>query len=92
MERKPMSKKEKEEFAKEATSDEEQIKWENKELGADKKYVKKSSFYKAPSKLISLRIPDEVLASLQDMADLEGLKYQTYIISLLKKHVKKKAG
>ena len=92
MERKPMSNKEKEKLASEATSDEEQAKWEKKELGAEGKYVEKSKFYKAPGKLVSLRVPEEVLSSLQGLADLEGLKCQSYILSLLKKHVKKKAG
>ena len=90
MGRKPMNKKYSEKFAHNATSDDEQIKWENKGLGADAKHVKKSSFFKAPSKLISIRIPDEVLEEIKDMAEGEGLRYQTYIVSLLAKHVRKK--
>ena len=94
MERKPMSKKELEKLAKEATSDEEQELWEQKKLGNDPKHAKRSEQYKAPSKLISIRLPDEVLEGLKEIADEEGLRYQTYIVSLLKKHVrkKKKAG
>lgn len=67
---------------------------ENKQLGAEAKHAKRSDFYKAPSKLISIRVPDEVAEQLKSMAEDEGLRYQTYIISLLTKHVrrKKKAG
>ncbi len=90
MERKSMKKKDLEKFAHDATSDEEQSKWENKSLGTDTKHIKKSSFFKAPSKLISIRIPDEVLEEIKDMAEGEGLRYQTYIVSLLAKHVRKK--
>jgi len=89
-----MTKKELEKFAKEAVSDEEQELWEKKKLGNDTKNVKRSEFYKAPSKLISIRVPDEVLEELKDLAEKNGLRYQTYIISLLKKHVvqRRKAG
>ncbi len=93
MEHKPMTKDEIEKFATDATSDSEQELWEKKELGKDVQYVTKSKTYKGPSKLISLRVPEEVLETLKDIADTEGLRYQTYIISLLKKHIKtKKAG
>ncbi len=93
MERKPMTKKELEEFAREATSDDEQKLWEKKKLGTDAQHVGRSHFYKAPSKLISIRVPEEVLEDLKTIADHEGLRYQTYIISLLTKHVRrKKAG
>lgn len=88
MERKSMTKEELEEFARNATSDENQEKWESKELGADSKSSQKSKAYKAPSKLISIRVPEEVLNELKVIADKEGLRYQTYLISLLKKHVK----
>lgn len=86
-----MKKTEKESFAQKATSDKEQKKWENKELGTDKEYSKKSDFYKPPSKLVSIRIPEETLTLIKDLAEKKGLKYQTYIISLLKNHVEKKA-
>jgi predicted DNA binding CopG/RHH family protein len=73
--------------------DDEQHLWESKQLGTDKKYTKKSSLYKAPAKLISIRIPDDVLDVLKMLADKEGLRYQTYVVSLLKKHIRqKKAG
>ena len=90
MERKPMSKKEIEKFAKEVTADDEQELWEKKQLGTDPKHAKRSDFYKAPAKLISIRVPDELLEELKVMAEKEGLRYQTYIISLLKKHVRKR--
>ena len=93
MERKSINKKDLEKFAAEATSDEEQELWEKKLLGNDPKHARQSSFYKTPSKLISIRIPDEVLLELKAIAESEGLRYQTYIVSLLKKHLKrKKAG
>ena len=72
------------------SSDDEQHAWENKELGAEKKHTKKSNFYKAPAKLISIRIPDDVLDVLKILAEKEGLKYQTYVVSLLKKHTRQK--
>ncbi len=90
MERKSMTPKELEDFAHEATSDKEQERWEKKKLGNDAKHARRSEFFKAPSKLISIRVPDEVLEQLKDMAEDEGLRYQTYIISLLTKHVKRK--
>ena len=75
------------------STDDEQQMWENKELGAQKKHTKKSSFYKAPAKLISIRIPDDVLDVLKLLAEKEGLRYQTYVVSLLKKHTRhKKVG
>ena len=93
MERKSMSKKELEKLASDATSDDEQELWEKKKLGNDPKHAERSDTYKPPSKLISIRVPDEVLEELKIIADKEGLRYQTYIISLLKKHVRtKKAG
>ncbi len=70
--------------------DDEQHLWESKKLGADKKHVKKSSLYKAPAKLISIRIPDDVLEILKILADREGLRYQTYVVRLLKKHTRQK--
>lgn len=93
MEHKSMTKDEIEKFASDATSDSEQELWEKKKLGKDAKHTVKSKAYKGPSKLISLRVPEEVLESLKTIADTEGLRYQTYIISLLKKHIRtKKAG
>ena len=93
MERKPMTPDEIERFASQAIKDGEQKLWEEKKLGTDPAHATKSKEYKAPSKLISLRVPEEVLESLKLIADTEGLRYQTYIISLLKKHVtQKKAG
>ena len=90
MERKTMTKEELEKFAQEATSDEEQKRWENKGLGTDKAHAKRSDKFKPPSKLISIRVTEEVLEALKQIADDEGLKYQTYVASLLKKHVKSK--
>jgi predicted DNA binding CopG/RHH family protein len=88
-----MTKKDLEKFINDATDDEEQALWEKKKLGADARFIKRSEFYKAPSKLISIRVPEEVLEELKAIAGKEGLRYQTYIISLLKKHVRrKKAG
>ncbi len=84
-----MSKKELEKFANKATSDSEQKKWENKKLGVDKNKVSKSNFKKSPSKLISIRVPDDVLDALRILAEEEGLRYQTYVVSILKKHIKK---
>ena len=89
MERKPMSKKEQTKFAAGATNDEEQELWEMKKLGTDSAHVLRNDSYKPPSKLISIRVPEDVLGQLKGLADSEGLRYQTYIISLLKKHVKK---
>lgn len=85
-----MNKKDLEKFANDATSDDEQELWEKKKLGNDPKHVERSEAYKPPSKLISIRVPDEVLEELKMIADKEGLRYQTYIISLLKKHVRSK--
>lgn len=90
MERKSVSKKNLNALAEKISSDDEQDLWEDKELGADKKHAKKSSFYKAPAKLISIRIPDDVLEILKLLADKEGLRYQTYVVSLLKKHTRHK--
>lgn len=93
MERKPVNKKKIEALAKKVSSDDEQHLWETKQLGSDKKHAKTSSFYKSPAKLISIRIPDEVLEILKALAEKEGLRYQTYVVSLLKKHIRqKKAG
>ncbi len=90
MEQKSIKQKKLEIFAQKATSDEEQNRWENKSLGTDAKHVKKSSLFAAPSKLISIRTPDKILGEIKDMAEGEGLRYQTYIVSLLAKHVKNK--
>lgn len=57
-------------------------------LEIDTEHAKKSSLIIAPSKLISIRIPDKVLGQIKDMAESEGLRYQTYIVSLLTKHVR----
>lgn len=61
-----MSKKDLETFAAEVTTDEEQELWETKKLGKDPKHAKRSTFYKAPSKLISIRVPEEVLEEKKD--------------------------
>ena len=90
MERKPINKKKIAALADKIASDDEQPLWENKELGADPKQAKKSSLYKAPAKLISIRIPDELLEALKSLAEKEGLRYQTYVVSLLKKHTRQK--
>jgi predicted DNA binding CopG/RHH family protein len=89
-----MTRKAIEKLAAEATSDEEQELWEKKKLGTDPKHTERGTTYKTPSKLISIRVPDEVLCDLKIIADKEGLRYQTYVVSLLKKHVMKmkKAG
>jgi len=93
MERKAVNKKKAAMAAEKIYADDEQQLWEEKKLGADKKHAKKSSIYKAPAKLISIRIPDELLESLKALAEKEGLRYQTYVVSLLTKHARqKKAG
>jgi len=92
MERKPIKKKTKEKLSKHATRDDEQRLWEEKKLGNDIKHTERSNLYKSNSKLISIRIPEDVLEDIKNIADKEGLRYQTYIVSLLKKHVKRKAG
>ena len=93
MERKPVNKKKIAALVEKISSDDEQQLWESKQLGAEKKHARKSSLYKAPAKLISIRIPDDVLEILKTLADKEGLRYQTYVVSLLKKHTRqKKAG
>ena len=84
------SAKELERIADKLTSDDEQELWENKKLGATKKYAKKSRFFKTPAKLISIRVPEELLDELKDLAETEGLRHQTYIVSLLIKHVNRK--
>ena len=83
-----MTTKEKEKFAKKATDDEDQALWENKKLGKSKDHVAKSSFFKDPTKLISIRLPEGLLIELKEIADEEGLRNQTYIVSLLAKHIK----
>ncbi len=85
---KKMTAKEKEAFAKKATDDEEQALWEKKKLGKNKSHVGKGKFFKEPSKLISIRLPEGLLIELREIADEEGLRYQTYIVSLLTKHIK----
>jgi predicted DNA binding CopG/RHH family protein len=93
MERKAIKKKDIASIAEKIASDGEQSLWENKKLGFENKYAKRSSLYKAPAKLISIRIPDEVLEVLKVLAEKEGLRYQTYVVSLLKKHARqRKAG
>lgn len=93
MERKPMKKmtpKERKKFARQGTSDKEQLLWEKKKLGKSKEHVEKSKFFKNPTKLISIRVPEELLHELKEIAEEEGLRYQTYILSLLTKHVRHK--
>lgn len=93
MRRRSVNKKKTASLAEHITSDEEQALWESKRLGSESKYAKKSSFYKAPAKLISIGIPDDVLEILKVLADKEGFRYQTYVVSLLKKHTRqRKAG
>lgn len=93
MERKAITKKKIADLVDKISSDDEQALWEHKKLGATSKHAKKSSLYKAPAKLISIRIPDDVLEVLKVLAEKEGLRYQTYVVSLLKKHTRqKKAG
>lgn len=85
-----MTDKEKRKLAEAYTNDKEQDKWENKELGNDPKHAKKSKILLKRSGPISIRIPPDVLEDLKDIAEVEGYKYQTYIVALLKRHVKEK--
>ncbi|MDD9950379.1 MAG: hypothetical protein OXT67_02330 [Zetaproteobacteria bacterium] len=85
-----MSDREQQELAQQYTRGPEQAQWERKELGTDPAHAEKSSLHLKPAKLTSIRIPPDVLTDLKEIAHAEGFKYQTYIVALLKRHVKEK--
>ena len=91
MEQKPVTKREAEEFAHEATSDAEQALWEKKLLGNDPAHVAKSSFYKGDPSAgsIYIKIPVSTADKLKLLADHEGVSCNEYILQLIDEHLKK---
>lgn len=67
--------------------------WENGTLGRDEKFVQKSgrttqSFdEKLGLKLISIRLPEELIQDLKDIAQINGIGYQPLIKQILNRFV-----
>ena len=77
-------------------------KWENRELGAEEQYVKRSSMPEALKKLlngkteenpngkmqlISIRLPEALIDDLKRIGEIEGLGYQTLARTVLHRFV-----
>ncbi|WP_201584611.1 hypothetical protein [Psychrobacter immobilis] len=77
-------------------------KWENRELGAEEEYVKRSSMPEALKKLlngkteenpngkmqlISIRLPEALIDDLKRIGEIEGLGYQTLARTVLHRFV-----
>jgi predicted DNA binding CopG/RHH family protein len=70
-------------------------KWDNRELGATEKYVRKAST-KQETKLddnlglqtISIRLQKGLIDDLKKLAKIDGIGYQPYVRQLLMKHVR----
>jgi len=77
-------------------------KWENRELGAEEEYVKRSSMPHALKKLlngkteenpngkmqlISIRLPEALIDDLKRIGSIEGLGYQTLARTILHRFV-----
>lgn len=85
-----MTKREIEEIAREATSDEEQELWEKKLLGNDPRHTKPSDFHKEtlnPVNTVSNKFPAVTLDKLWPLAD-----FQEHIIQLIKNNLKTGTG
>ena len=77
---------------------EQELAWDNRELGLDEKYVKKVSLEKAKEidaalglQSISIRLQTELIEQLKILAIDEGLGYQPFIRHILTRYVKDKS-
>lgn len=76
------------------TSDTNQEKWENKELGTDPNHAEIYEGLKGIDKPLptSIRLPQSLISALKKLAKNEGVPYQTYLKLVLTRHVKEKAS
>jgi len=69
--------------------------WDNKDLGADEKYVRKASPDREKTldenlglQTISIRLQKSLIDSLKNLAEEDGIGYQPYVRQLLMRHVR----
>lgn len=82
-------------IAEELLNDGNQESWEKGTLGRDKKHARKLSEkeairYLGEKKGTSIRLPDELIEDLRNLAAEKGLPYQAYLRMILIEHVKGK--
>ncbi len=70
--------------------------WDNRELGASEKYVRKSSTTREKAvdhslglKTISIRLQKTLIDAIKDLAKDDGIGYQPYIRQILMRHVRR---
>lgn len=70
--------------------------WENRELGADEKYVRVSSKESEDKvdeglglQMVSMRLPKEAVVTLKDLAREQGLGYQPFVRQILMNYIRK---
>ena len=82
-------------FIEEALNDGNQEAWESGQLGRDPDHAKAIDLKIDKKNLpTSIRLPLNLVDSLKELADEEGIPYQTYLKMVLMRHVraKRKAG
>lgn len=69
--------------------------WDNKELGASKKHVRKTSVDQEKKldenlglQTISIRLQKSLINSLKSLAEEDGIRYQPYVRQILTRHVR----
>src|SRR4051812_20276672 len=63
-------------------------KWDKKELGADPKHTRRAPEHLQISKSTSIRLPDHMIEALKKRATEEGMPYQTLIKHIITKFLK----
>lgn len=81
-------------FAEKVASDKNQTLWEEKKLGRDSKFAKKSDELDFLEKSVptSIRLSPNLISELKRLAKEEGVPYQTYLKMILIKHIKSNAA
>lgn len=92
---KKMTRNKKEKAAKKAlAADGQQRDWEDGRLGRDMKHAALGGRMRGNTYPTSIRLPVGLISALRELAELEGLSYQTYLKMILTRHVREhqKAG
>ena len=69
--------------------------WDNRELGAEEKFVRRASSTREKAldenlglQTISIRLQKNLIENLKELADEDGIGYQPYVRQLLMRHVR----
>lgn len=92
---KKMTRNKKEKVAKKVlAADDQQKDWEEGRLGRDMKHAAVVGRMRGNTYPTSIRLPVGLIQALRELAENEGLSYQTYLKMILTRHVRehKKAG